>query len=404
MAWQIKKLGEICSFTRGLTYKKSDEAENGTVKVLRANNITLASGELNFDEIKSLRDDLYVAEDKFVRKDSLLICTASGSKKHLGKVAFIDQNYRMAFGGFMGMLTPNELVIPKYLYWLTQSNDYSKFISELSDGANINNLRFNQLQELKVPVPPLAEQNQIVTILDDAFAKIDHARQLAERNLKNARELFDSSLNQIFTQSGDGWVENLLMNVCEFRSGNTIDKKLELEVGDVLYAKVGDMNLEGNIDSILKTRTYVERSSIKADQIIPEGSVVFPKRGGAIATNKKRKIVKPTIVDLNTMAITPPQEILFEYFYYWFLRINLESISNGTTVPQINNYSFEGMKIVYPSSYEQSLIISRLQHLEKDSLQLKKIYQQKITALDELKQSLLQKAFRGELTQVESVT
>ena len=119
--WKSVNIGEVCDFLRGLTYKKTDEVGFSSNAVLRANNIALGKGVLNFDEIKYIRDDIKIADTKFVKKNSVLLCTASGSKSHLGKTAFIDGHYEYAFGGFMGLLRPKSELDGKYLYWVTAS-------------------------------------------------------------------------------------------------------------------------------------------------------------------------------------------------------------------------------------------------------------------------------------------
>ena len=96
--WEIKKLGEVCDFYRGLTYSKKDEVEISSTGVLRSNNIDLANNQLNLEEIKYISDSIIVPKDKKIKKGSLLICTANGSKSHLGKVALIDEDYNYAFG------------------------------------------------------------------------------------------------------------------------------------------------------------------------------------------------------------------------------------------------------------------------------------------------------------------
>ena len=153
--WEIKPLGEVCEFQRGLTYAKSDEVDVSNNIVLRATNIDLATNLLDLTELKCISDLVTVQSSKKVRKDSLLICTASGSKSHLGKVAYIDDDYDFAFGGFMGMLTPSECLLPRYFFHLMTSGAYKDFIAALSDGANINNLKFSDLQRFPVPIPPL---------------------------------------------------------------------------------------------------------------------------------------------------------------------------------------------------------------------------------------------------------
>lgn len=158
-----------------------------------------------------------------------------------------------------------------------------------------------------------------------------------------------------------GWEIKKLGDVCELKSGTTISPSLERTEGDVLYTKVGDMNLPDNEIEINTSSRFVNSNEIKINQIIPEGAIIFPKRGGAIATNKKRKIIKPTIVDLNTMAIIPSRKIDKDYFFHWFQLFDLNSISNGTNIPQINNYSFDEVYIPFPKSLpEQQRIVTIL--------------------------------------------
>lgn len=158
------------------------------------------------------------------------------------------------------------------------------------------------------------------------------------------------------------------------------------------------MNLPENLIEINTSSRFADSNEIKKNQIIPEGAIIFPKRGGAIATNKKRKIVKPTIVDLNTMAIIPGKKIDKNYLFFWFQLIDLNDISNGTSIPQINNYSFDEVYIPYPKSLpEQQRIVFKLDAISAETKKLESIYQQKLAALEELKKSILQKTFNGEL-------
>jgi len=188
----------------------------------------------------------------------------------------------------------------------------------------------------------------------------------------------------------ESWSGEVLKNVTLFKSGKTISKAIEKRSGDVLYVKVGDMNLEGNEESITTSSRYVDSKDIKENQIIPIGAIIFPKRGGAIATNKKRIIVKPTIVDLNTMAISPSNRLHSEYLYYWFQSIDLQKLSNGTSIPQINNNSFDNVLISFPKSLsEQKQIVAILDeaftaidqakaNIEKNIQNAKELFQSKL--------------------------
>ncbi len=197
--WQIKALGELCEFQRGLTYEKGDEVESSDNVVLRATNIDLATNLLDLSELRYISDKVTVPDKKKVKKESLLICTASGSKSHLGKVAYIDEDYDYAFGGFMGMITPAECLLPRYLFHLMTSGDYKKFISKLSDGANINNLKWDDLRKFHVPYPDISEQKRITALLDKTFDCITSAKAITLTKLAALDALKKSLLHQAFS-------------------------------------------------------------------------------------------------------------------------------------------------------------------------------------------------------------
>lgn len=197
--WQVKTIGDMCEFQRGLTYSKGDEVNVSDKVVLRATNIDLVTNLLIFNELKYISDKVVVPESKKVKKGSLLICMASGSKSHLGKVAFIDDDYGYAFGGFMGMITPLNGLLPEYLFHLMTSEEYKHFIGALSDGANINNLTFDKLKVFPVPVPPLSEQRRIVDQLDALSTETQRLARIYEQKKAALGELKKSLLHQAFS-------------------------------------------------------------------------------------------------------------------------------------------------------------------------------------------------------------
>jgi type I restriction enzyme S subunit len=197
--WETKNVGEVCSFKRGLTYAKTDEVALSENVVLRATNIDLATNHLVYGELKYISDAVVVPEDKKVKKDSLIICMASGSKSHLGKVAIIEEDSGYAFGGFMGMLTPSVSLLPKYLFYLMTSGLYRTFINSISDGANINNLTFDKLSLFSLPVPPLSEQKGIVAELDVLEASTGRLAATYAAKLRAVDALQASILSQAFS-------------------------------------------------------------------------------------------------------------------------------------------------------------------------------------------------------------
>ena len=403
--WAIKPLGDVCDFLRGLTYAKGDEVEVSSNIVLRATNIDLDTNLLDLSELKYINDNVAVPDGKKVKKDSLLICTASGSKSHLGKVALIDDDYDFAFGGFMGMLTPRNELSPKFFFHLMTSGAYKDFIAALSDGANINNLKFSDLQRFAVPLPPLPEQQRIVAILDEALAGIATARAASEQNRQNARALFESHLQSVFSQRDEGWVEKPLSEVASILNG---------------YAfKSGDFSPTGPTKSIKITnvgvREFVETSDNGlpanfseqfAAVAAPAGSLVIALTRTIIADGLKVAVVPPAydraLVNQRVAALLPKSEevsasYLFAYLSTPIVLNYVKERVNTLMQPNLSINDLRAMPIPLPPVGERERIIESLEALEEETQRLEALYQRKLEALDELKQSLLHQAFSGAL-------
>ena len=196
--WEYKKLGEIATFARGLTYSKNDEVDSSNNVVLRSNNIDLIAGKLDFSELKYLKSDFVIPEDKRLRKGSLFICMSNGSKAHLGKVAYVDKDYGYAFGGFMGQITPINDVNGLYLHYALSSPLYKDYIKSLSEGANINNLKYKDLAGFVIKYPPLSEQQSIVATLDTLKSKVDRLQANFDKISQECDALKQAILKQVF--------------------------------------------------------------------------------------------------------------------------------------------------------------------------------------------------------------
>lgn len=394
-SWEIKKLGEVCSFERGLTYAKGDEVATSSKGVLRSNNIDLITNSLNYDEIKYLREDFEIPTKKMVRKNSLLMCISNGSKIHLGKVALIEDDIDYAFGGFMGLLTPNEAIIhPRYFYYALISPAYKMLIKGLSDGANINNLKFADLQSFEIPIPSLAEQERIVEILDREFERMDALKANAEQNLQHAKDLFQAALKQELKPK-EGWETKTIGEICTLKSGNS--NANNTPEGTLPFVKVGDMNIQGNEERITCSSNYVSYTA-NMKGIFPIGTVIFPKRGGAILTNKKRITSVEICCDLNIMGVYSNGAIIPELLYFYFLGVDLSKIYNGAAIPQINNGDIAPLTISFPKILtEQHSVVNRLIKHREICKALEENYIKAITLCDDMKQALLRKAFNGEL-------
>lgn len=162
----------VCNYIRGITYNKNDEINNGTegIGVLRANNITLDSNTLNFDDVKIVSKNVRVKENQWLKKGDILICAGSGSKEHIGKVAFIFNDLDYTFGGFMGVIRPKQDNInSSFLFHIMTSQMFKTHLAKASGAASstINNINNDTWNGFQIPVPPLKIQEEIVAILDD---------------------------------------------------------------------------------------------------------------------------------------------------------------------------------------------------------------------------------------------
>jgi type I restriction enzyme S subunit len=400
VGWETKTLGDVCEFQRGLTYAKSDEVDVSENIVLRATNIDLATNLLDFSELKYINEKVVVPASKKVKVGSLMICTASGSKSHLGKVAFIDEDYGYAFGGFMGMVTPCPELQPKYLFYRMTSSDYKDFIAGLSDGANINNLKFDDLQRFSIPYPPLPEQQRIVAILDQAFAAIATARAHAEQNLQNARAVFDSHLQAVFSQRGDGWVETTIgatIKFIDYRGKTPTKTESGIRLITAKNIKMG--YIQETPQEFIATDNY---TTWMTRGIPKKGDVLFTTEAplanvAQLDTNEKVAFAQRVII------MQPDVKRLDSTFLKYLLlsppvQKRIREKGTGATVQGIKASLLKQIEISFPKQLnQQQQIISTLDTLREQTQALESLYQCKIAALDELKQSLLHQAFSGAL-------
>lgn len=403
--WKTVKLGDVCDFFRGLTYGKTDEVDFSSNIVLRSNNIELKSFKLNLAELKYISDDFVIPSEKRVKKGSLLICTANGSKEHLGKVALIDKDFNYAFGGFMGLLVPSEEILAPYLYYMMLSDSYKKYIKSLSDGANINNLKFKDLAVFELPLPPLEEQHHIVSILDASFEKIDALKKNAEENLKNAKALFQQVLAQELKPK-EGWVEKKLGEIGEVFSGFAFKSSSFKTEGRYQIIRIGNIkqdNLRLNESpifvDIVDDKTISKSLLYKGDLVVTQTGTRHKRDYGFIAMvkndnlllNQRNACIRISDVELAKFVL---------YYSYTKLYKDVFFANEGGTVGQgnVGISALKEMLISFPTdTEEQHRIVRTLDTLSEKCRRLEQVAQQTIRECDALKQSILRQAFSGDL-------
>lgn len=317
---------------------------------------------------------------------------------HTKVIKYVDFEFVLGADG-VKVLKPVNKIYPRFFYYYLKS----LILKNLGYARH-----YRLLKETNVPIPPIAEQKQIVAILDEAFANIDRARQLAERNLKNARELFDNSLRAIFESViGNQFANKDLEALCE----SIVDcEHKTAPIEEAGYPSIRTPNIQRgylsleNVNKVSEEtyREWTRRAVPLAGDLImareaPAGNVAVIPDG-----------IHPCLGQ-RTLLIRPKSEIFISEYLMWYLlspevQTRLLSTSRGATVQHVNMKDIRALEIKYiPELSEQKRIADSIEGIRLKTKKLEAIYQQKITALDELKQSLLQKAFHGELTQGQAV-
>lgn len=293
-----------------------------------------------------------------------------------------------------------EKLLPTFFNYYSQSKRYLDDVERHTSGATRKRISRKNLGKVKVPVPPIAEQKRIVAILDQAFTDIDKASALTVQNLKNARELFESTLQRVFSQRGDGWDEKGLNEISvEFGRGKSKHRPRNdksLYGGKYPFIQTGDVRgCEHRITSFSKT--YNEKG-LAQSKLWPKDTICI-----TIAAN----IAETGIMDFEGCfpdsvigVVVDPQIATVRYVEYLLqsFRSFLQSKGQGAAQDNINLGTFENLKFPFPSLHKQQEIVASLDVLMSSVQQLEMIYSGKLTLVEELKQSALQKAFRGELT------
>jgi type I restriction enzyme S subunit len=271
--------------------------------------------------------------------------------------------------------------------------DYLDYVLRKIDfkhsGSSIPQLTVPMIKDYEIPIPSPSEQQQIVSILDTAFEAIDKAKANAEQNLKNSKELFESYLQNIFSSKGEGWEEKKLGDVCKVTAGQSPEGKYYNKEGVGLAFYQGKKEFRDKYIGEPTTWTTVITKEAEENDILM--SVRAPVGPINFATQK-------CCIGRGLAGIRVSNKIEKEYLFNFLLKHENEIVGNtGAVFNSINKSQIEAIKIPLPSLDFQKIIVQKIESLSKETKRLESIYQQKLIDLEELKKSLLEKAFNGEL-------
>ena len=300
-------------------------------------------------------------------------------------------------------MVPKKGLEHKYLYYYLGS--IIDHLNDLGTGATFKELSGGKLKEVKIPVPPLQEQGRIVGILDHAFDGIATAKANAEKNLQNARAIFESHLDAVFSQRGEGWVEKPLCSLSKIINGFAFKSEDFVPTGGEKCIKITNVGVREFVSESggMLPHCYGDQYS---EYQVRKGNIVIALTRTIISAGLKVAIVPEdydgALLNQRVAAISPNNERLIGAYLFAYLSTGIvykyvQAHVNTLMQPNLSINDLRSLPIPTPSIHEQKRATELINNIRNETSRLEAIYQKKITALDDLKKSLLDQAFTGNL-------
>ena len=331
----------------------------------------------------------------FLFDEPLVLVGEDGAKWGAGENTAFAVEGKCWVNNHAHVLRPNRSVLnDNWLIHFLVHSDLSEFVS----GLTVPKLNQGNLREIPIPLPPLSEQQRIVAILDQAFAGIAIAKANAEKNLQNARAVFESHLQFVFTKRGEDWVKKRLEEIGKTQTGSTPKTADQTNYGDFIsFVKPADFNVDGSLDY---EKDKLSKKGLTNARVVSAGSVLMVCIGATIG--KCGYCDQDVTTNQQINSLTPTDGSSHRFLYYQMLTENFQRCvihsSGQATLPIINKSKWSALPIWLPPTVtEQKRIAGKFDELLEETQRLESLYQRKLAALDELKQSLLHQAFSGAL-------
>jgi len=391
--WQTKTLGDVCGVINGGTLK------TGVPEYWDGNHRRITPAEMGKRLSPYVSDTERKITDLGLRDSSARMLPPNSvilsSRAPIGHLV-INTEPMGTNQGCKGLI-PRSQIEHKFLYYYLSS--IVDLLNSLGTGATFNELSGGKLKEVTVPVPPLAEQQRIVGLLDEAFEGLATAKANAGKNLQNARALFESHLQSVFTQRGPGWKQKTLEEIATtFGRGKSKHRprnEPKLYGGKYPFIQTGDIR---NADHFITehSQTYSE-AGLAQSKLWPKGTICI-----TIAANIAETAILgfdacfPDSV-IGVVANPKEAEVGFIEYLLQSFKARIQALGKGSAQANINMGTFENERFPFPPVAEQKQIVEKLDALSEETQRLARLYERKLAALEALKKSLLHQAFTGEL-------
>ena len=401
MVWPRKMLSEVCEIRPAKNQARQKLSDSDHVSFVPMSDLPIREKRLNLAEERPL-GKVYGGYTYFAEGDVLLAkitpCFENGK---LGIARGLTNSIGFGSSEFF-VLRPAASMHPEFLfYFLCQDSVRDAGKKVMSGAVGHKRVPKEFIQALSVPLPSIEEQKRIVAILDEAFAGIETAIANTEKNLANTDNVFASYLDTVFDPRHEGWAEKMLEEICAFSSGGTPSKRnSRYWGGEIPWISGRDMKRMQLSNSLL----HVSKSAIEesATRIAPAGSLLVLVRGMGLAHGAQiAELMVPCAFNQDIKAIHPDEGVVPRYLAFALrYMINrsddvLSNAAHGTL--KIDMAGLKRVVVPIPPYEQQAKIVSGLNALIDEINYLRTIYQKKLADLVELKQSLLERAFSGEL-------
>jgi type I restriction enzyme S subunit len=396
--WQQKELGQLAELKgrigwRGLTAKE----------YTKSGPLFLSVHSLNYGDYVDFRDAFHISEGRYdespeimLQRDDVLICKDGAGIGKVGIVGGLPD--RATINSSLLLIRSGTGLLPKFLYHCLSSPYFQAIVNSRLNGATTPHLYQRDIAELPIFLPPSSEQRRIVGILDEAFEGIATAKANAEKNLQNARALFESHLQAIFTQPGEWCIQKTLDDICmKITDGEHL--RPEVTPSGVPFLSAKDV-LDRDVvftDPLFVSEADAQKFRKRCD---PEmGDILIVSRGATVGRTCLVKTPRSFCLLGSVILLKVAATVSAPFIAYALkspsIRKQLITASEASAQQAIYLRDIKLLKIGCPSITEQRAIVSKLDALRTETQRLEAIYGQKLAALDALKKSLLDQAFTG---------
>jgi len=394
--WDYKKIGDVMLVKRGGSprpiNKYLTDSEDG-LNWIKISDASASTKYIYETKQKITKDGLH--KTRLVNEgDFLLSNSMSFGRPYIMKTSgCIHDGWLVLREKESGLLDKN------FLYLLLGSPYIFEQFDMLAAGSTVRNLNIGLVSSVSIPIPPLEEQKQIVAVLDKAFTAIDQAKANIEKNLQNAKDLFQSKLNEIFTKKGEGWEEKYLGDICGFQNGFAFKSKLFKPDG-IPVLRISSIQDDQVVDH---RPVFTDPNNYKEDlskYLVQNGDLLIAMSGATTGKIGFNNTGRTFLLNQRVGKFEPSDNLNLKFLYYYLstkVDENL-AISAGAAQPNLSTQQIKGFLIPMPSLAEQKDIVAKLNELHSETATLEMIYQQKSALLTEFNKSTLQKAFAGELS------